>query len=151
MPSINAISIDKLAHPVGTPKCPVLIDVQTDEDFAANPRLIPRSIRRPWSRDPEWAKELTGRSTIVICQKGLKLSQGVAGWFAIHTVFRETWPVRGFGLSFDAPALASVDPWALLLSAVAMIAMFRFKVGMIPTLAAYSAAGILLYLLGAIA
>jgi hypothetical protein len=55
MPSINAISIDKLARLVGTPKCPVLIDVQTDEDFAADPSSIPGSIRRPWSRAPEWA------------------------------------------------------------------------------------------------
>ena len=50
MPSINAISIDKLARLVGTPKCPVLIDVQTDEDFAADPRLIPSAIRRPWAQ-----------------------------------------------------------------------------------------------------
>jgi hypothetical protein len=49
MPSINAISIDKLARLIGTPKCPVLIDVQTDEDFAADPRLIPGAVRRPWS------------------------------------------------------------------------------------------------------
>ena len=53
-------------------------------------------------------------------------------------------------MSFDAPVLASVDPWALLLSAAAVIAMFRFKVGMIPTLAACSAAGLVLYLVGAI-
>jgi chromate transporter len=58
--------------------------------------------------------------------------------------------VRGMGLSFDAPVLASVDVWALLLSMAAVIAMFRFKAGMIPTLAACSAAGIGLYLVGAI-
>jgi hypothetical protein len=51
MPSI--ISIDKLARLIGTPKCPVLIDVQTNEDFAADPRLIPGAIRRPWSSNPE--------------------------------------------------------------------------------------------------
>ncbi len=80
MPSINTISIDKLARLVGTPKCPVLIDVQTDEDFAADPRLIPGSIRRPWSKAPQWAREFAGRSAVVICQRGLKLSQGVAAW-----------------------------------------------------------------------
>ena len=53
--------------------------------------------------------------------------------------------MRGFGFSFDAPVLASVDVWALLLSAAAVIAMFRFKVGMIPTLAACSAAGLVLH------
>ena len=51
---------------------------------------------------------------------------------------------------FDAPVLASVDPWALLLSAAAVVAMFRFKVGMVTTLAATSAAGVMLYLAGAI-
>ena len=74
----------------------------------------------------------------------------LAIWFAVHTVFRETWRVRGFGLSFDAPVLASVDPWALILSLAAIVAMFRFRAGMILTLAACSAAGILLYLAGAV-
>ena len=45
MPSLNAISIDKLARLVGTPGCPVLIDVQTGDDFAADPRLIHRNAR----------------------------------------------------------------------------------------------------------
>ena len=43
-----------------------------------------------------------------------------------------------------------MDPWALLLSAAAIIAMFWFKVGMVPTLAATSMAGAMLYLTGAI-
>ena len=38
----------------------------------------------------------------------------------------------------------------LLLSIAAVIAMFRFKVAMIPTLAACSATGLILYLVGAI-
>ena len=54
-----------------------------------------------------------------------------------------------FPLSFDAPRLASVDWFALGLSVAAAVAIFRFKVGMIPTLAASCLAGILLYLLGA--
>src|SRR6185503_12852922 len=43
----------------------------------------------------------------------------LAIWFAIHTVFLQTFPVRGYGLSFDAPVLASIDLWALGLSLVA--------------------------------
>ena len=80
MSSTTSISIDKLARLIGTPRCPVLIDVQTNEDFAADPRLIPGAIRRPWSQASEWAKEFRGQSAIVICQKGLKISQGVAAW-----------------------------------------------------------------------
>ena len=73
----------------------------------------------------------------------------LAIWFAIHTVFRETLPIRAFPLSFDAPNFLTVDPWALALSVAAAVAIFRFKVGMIPTLAACCMAGIVLYLVGA--
>jgi chromate transporter len=73
----------------------------------------------------------------------------LAIWFAIHTIFGAVRPVRDFGLAFDAPVFASVDPWALALAAAAMIAIFRFKVGMIPTLLACAVAGIALHLAGA--
>ena len=41
MSSVNSISADKLARLIGTPKCPVVVDVRTSEDFNAEPRLIP--------------------------------------------------------------------------------------------------------------
>jgi chromate transporter len=74
----------------------------------------------------------------------------LAIWFALHTWFRESQHVRAFGLSFDAPVVASIEPWAVVLSLAAMIAIFRFKAGMIQTLLACSAAGVLLYLVGVI-
>jgi chromate transporter len=74
----------------------------------------------------------------------------LALWFAIHTMFRQTIPVRIFPLSFDAPDLLSVDAWALALSVAAAVAIFRFRTGMIQTLAASCAAGVILYLAGAI-
>jgi rhodanese-related sulfurtransferase len=80
MPSLNAISVDKLARLIGTPGCPLLLDVRTEDDFNADPRLIPGSIRRPWAEAAAWAGAFSGRSTIAICQKGQKLSQGVAAW-----------------------------------------------------------------------
>ena len=73
----------------------------------------------------------------------------LAVWFAIHTIFRQAQQVRLFPLSFDAPVLSSIDPWAFVLAAAAAIAIFRFKVGMIPTLAACCAGGIILHLAGA--
>src|SRR5271166_238055 len=78
MSSVNSIASEKLARLIGTPKCPALIDVRTDDDFAADPRLIPGGIRRCPDTVGEWAAEFRGRLTVVICQKGLKLSQGVA-------------------------------------------------------------------------
>lgn len=74
----------------------------------------------------------------------------LAIWFALHTWFRHAEHVQGLGFSFDMPILNTVDPWVVLLSIAAMIAIFRFKVGMIQTLAACSAAGLLLYLVGAV-
>ena len=74
----------------------------------------------------------------------------LALWFAIHTLFREVVPVRGFGLAFERPVLASVNAWALLLALAAIVAMFRFHAGMVATLAACSAAGVLLHLAGAL-
>jgi chromate transporter len=72
----------------------------------------------------------------------------LALWFAIHTIFHEVRPVRGYGFGFDAPVPASVDPWALALAIAAAVAVFRFKIGMMPVLAASSLAGIALYLAG---
>jgi chromate transporter len=72
----------------------------------------------------------------------------LALWFAIHTMFREVRPVRGYGFDFTAPVLASADLWALTLAIAAAIAIFRFKVGMMSVLAACSLAGIALYLAG---
>jgi len=64
-------------------------------------------------------------------------------------VFRETVPVRSLGFSFDAPVWRSVDPYALALSLLAALAIFKFRAGMLQTLAACAATGVLLYLAGA--
>ena len=74
----------------------------------------------------------------------------LAIWFAIHTIFRKTVAVDGYGLSFDAPVLASVDFWSLALSVAAAIAIFRLRVGVLQTLAGSCLAGIGLFLVGAI-
>lgn len=84
MPSPLEISPDKLARLIGTPKCPVLVDVRTDEDFDADPRLIPGSLRRDYRFVQDWGKDLAGLSAVVICQRGRKLSHGVAAWLR-HT------------------------------------------------------------------
>jgi chromate transporter len=46
--------------------------------------------------------------------------------------------------------IGTFEPWTILLSVAAMIAIFRFKAGMIPTLLACSAAGVLLHLEGVV-
>ncbi len=78
MSSPSTISVDKLARLVGTPKCPTLIDVRIDEDFKRCPRLIPGSVERSYDKVSDWAQQLRGSSAVIICQRGAKLSQGVA-------------------------------------------------------------------------
>jgi chromate transporter len=75
----------------------------------------------------------------------------LAIWFALHAVFRQLTPVRAYGLKFDLPIPGSVDPWALALSAAAIVAILRFRMGMIPTLIACTAAGVVLHLVGLVA
>ena len=74
----------------------------------------------------------------------------LAVWFAIHTMFHEVSPLRVFGVGFDAPVLASINIWAAALSVAAVVAVFRFKAGMLATLAACSLVGVVLDLAGAI-
>lgn len=51
-------------------------------------------------------------------------------------------------MDFDAPKLTSIDLRAFGLAAAAAVAIFRFKIGMIPTLAACMIAGITFFLIG---
>lgn len=75
----------------------------------------------------------------------------LALWFAIQTLFHSVAPIATGPFRFDAPVFASLDLWALLLSAAAIVAVLRFKTGTLPTLAATSLAGVGLYLGGVIA
>ena len=92
-------------------------------------------------------KTLTGAlAGITAAVVGVILNLAI--WFALHTWFREARHFRGFGFSFDVPVIGTFEAWTILFSVAAMIAIFRFKAGMIPTLLACSAAGVLLHLSG---
>jgi chromate transporter len=54
--------------------------------------------------------------------------------------------IKGFGMSLDVPVLATADPAALVLTLAAIVAVFHLGIGMIPVLAACSAAGVLYFL-----
>jgi chromate transporter len=65
----------------------------------------------------------------------------LALWFALHVVFGK---VESVGWGVELPVLSSLDWRAALLSAAAMVAMFRLKLGMLPTLAGSALAGLAL-------
>lgn len=80
-------------------------------------------------------------SAITAAVVGIILNLAV--WFGLHTLFGQTAPWHGFGLSLDTPVLPSLSIPALVLSLVAMFALFRFKIGMLPVFAVCSVAGAL--------
>jgi chromate transporter len=95
-------------------------------------------------------KALNGAlSAITAAVVGIILNLAI--WFAVHTIFRETFHIGQYSLSFDAPVLSSMNSWALLLSVAAAVAIFGFRIGMILVLFGCSLAGLALYLLGMIA
>jgi rhodanese-related sulfurtransferase len=58
----------------------VILDVRTDEEFKADPRLIPTARRHDFLNSASWASQYTGQSVIVSCQRGLQFSDGTAAW-----------------------------------------------------------------------
>ncbi|MBO9622978.1 MAG: chromate efflux transporter [Sphingomonas sp.] len=87
-------------------------------------------------------------SAITAAVVGVVLNLAI--WFALHTLFRQTARFHAGPLDFDVPVFASLDPWALLLAAGAIGAIFVLRAGVIVTLAATAAAGVALHLLGLI-
>jgi len=90
MPSPTEITVSQLSRRIGLPDAPAIIDVRIDEDFAADPRLIPASRRRDFGTVAEWAPEYAGRQAVVACHRGKKLSQGAAAWLRHEGIAAET-------------------------------------------------------------
>lgn len=90
MAAPTEISTAHLARLIGTPEAPRVVDVRTNDDYAADPRLVPGAVRRSYANVAEWAADARGQSVVVVCQKGLKLSHGVAGWLRHEGIVAET-------------------------------------------------------------
>ncbi|MES0861311.1 sulfurtransferase/chromate resistance protein [Ruegeria sp. SCPT10] len=80
MASPNSITPKQLLRLIGTPQAPVLIDICVDEDFEADPFLIPGSGRHPASDIDGLITRVGNHHSVIICQKGKKLSQGIVSW-----------------------------------------------------------------------
>jgi chromate transporter len=81
-------------------------------------------------------------STITAAVVGVVLNLAV--WFALHTLFADVQATMLGPLKILVPTLATLDVLALVLSVGAFVAIFRFKTGMIPTLAGCALLGMLL-------
>jgi chromate transporter len=81
-------------------------------------------------------------STITAAVVGVILNLAV--WFGVHVVFRTVTPVHFGPIHLLVPELASIDFAALGLSALALVAMLRFHLGLPKTLGACAALGIII-------
>lgn len=90
MPSPTEISAVQLSRLIGTAAAPIIIDVRTTSDFEADPRLIPGSLRQDAQAAARWAAELPNTNVVVVCQRGMKLSQGAAAWLRHEGKIAET-------------------------------------------------------------
>jgi chromate transporter len=73
----------------------------------------------------------------------------LALWFALHVLFNEMRILRLGPATLDLPVLASLDWQALVLAAIAALALFQFKRGVLTTLGVTSAVGLALKLVAA--
>ncbi len=80
MAAPNAITPRQLSRLIGTPQSPVLIDIRTDPDFEDDPHLIPGAVRYAYTDIIGISQFISDKPSVVICQKGRKLSQGVVSW-----------------------------------------------------------------------
>jgi chromate transporter len=86
-----------------------------------------------------YIESLRGRRSLTAALSGVTAAVvgvilNLAVWFSIHTLFARVGEVRAFGARFLVPDWSTLDPASLLLAVAAMLALFRFKVGMVPVL-----------------
>ena len=111
MPTLNAISPDKMARLLGIRTGPAIIDVRID---AAD--LIPGSLIRPADRARDWAHAFKGDHAIVVCADGKERSSGIAAFLRTEGALAEileggfeAWVARGFP-TIPAAKLPTRDP-----------------------------------------
>lgn len=111
MPGPTQISLAQLARLIGTPDAPTIIDVRIPDDFDAQPRLVPTSIRASYKDIEILSKTLLDQRVVVVCQRGHKLSEGAAALLRAHGIAAES--LEGGIEAWVAAALPMVPAAAL--------------------------------------
>ncbi len=90
MPSPTEITVAQLSRIIGLPSAPRLVDVRTDEEFRADPRVIPGAQHRDYRDKSSWADTYVDHPVVVYCRQGLTLSQGTAAWLRYRDIDAQT-------------------------------------------------------------
>ena len=77
MAAPNEITPQQLLRLIGTPDCPVVVDISIDPDFDDDPNIIPGAYRHPHTDISGLVARLRGKRAVITCQQGIKLSQGL--------------------------------------------------------------------------
>ncbi len=72
----------------------------------------------------------------------------LAIWFGLHVLFRDVREVAGWGLRLDMPVFSTINWASLVLTVAAALAIFRFKMGVIPVLLGCAVVGVALHFTG---
>lgn len=112
MPAPDAISCDKLARLIGTPRAPVILDVRRAALRTDDPRAIPaaRLLNEADLRQPGVSgllPDLRGQSVVVVCVAGHGRSQGLAALLRAEGIAAEY--LEGGHEAWVAAGLTTVD------------------------------------------
>jgi hypothetical protein len=66
MPLPTEITVPQLVRIIGLPNAPLLVDVRTDEEFKADPRVIPTARRHDYREKSAWVQHYLDQPVIVI-------------------------------------------------------------------------------------
>jgi len=78
MSSNIQITAAQLTRLVGLPGAPTLVDVRIPDDLALDTRILPGADHRSHKNVADWARDYAEGRVVVVCQRGQKLSEGVA-------------------------------------------------------------------------
>ncbi len=117
MSSNIQITASQLSRLVGLPYAPTIVDVRIPDDIALDTRILPGSHHRSHKDVADWAHHYVGQRVVVVCQRGQKLSEGVAAWLRHEGVEAENlqggfeaWRDAG-GLLASTAKLPARDAW----------------------------------------
>lgn len=125
MPGFGQISPAQLSRLIGTPDCPILLDVRLAEDRDTLPGLVPTARLVSHDRAEALAPSLAKNRAVVICARGRKLSEGVAALLRTQGIAAE---VLEGGMAAWAEAGLPVVPMGALPSSSLWVTRHRPKI-----------------------
>jgi len=125
MPGFGQISPAQLSRLIGTPDCPILLDVRLAEDRDTLPGLVPTARLVSHDRAEALARSLAKNRAVVICARGRKLSEGVAALLRTQGIATE---VLEGGMAAWAEAGLPMIPMGALPSSSLWVTRHRPKI-----------------------